>query len=58
LSVLSISRAVIDQAKGVLMAVHGVDADGAFAMLAETSQRSNTKVRVVAEELLASVRIT
>jgi AmiR/NasT family two-component response regulator len=49
---------VIDQAKGVLMAVHGVDADGAFAMLAETSQRSNTKVRVVAEELLASVRIT
>ena len=53
------SRAVIDQAKGakgVLMAVHGVDADGAFAMLVETSQRSNTKVRVVAEELLASVR--
>lgn len=52
------SRAVIDQAKGVLMAVHGVDADGAFAMLVETSQRTNTKVRVVAEELLASVRIT
>jgi AmiR/NasT family two-component response regulator len=49
---------VIDQAKGVLMAVHGVDADGAFAMLVETSQRTNTKVRVVAEELLASVRIT
>ncbi|MEU4060775.1 MULTISPECIES: ANTAR domain-containing protein [Rhodococcus] len=52
------SRAVIDQAKGVLMAVHGVDADGAFAMLVETSRRTNTKVRVVAEELLASVRIT
>ncbi|MFI2430114.1 ANTAR domain-containing protein [Streptomyces sp. NPDC018955] len=53
------SRAVIDQAKGakgVLMAVHGVDADGAFAMLVETSRRTNTKVRVVAEELLASVR--
>ena len=52
------SRAVIDQAKGVLMAVHGVDADGAFAMLVETSQRTNTKLRAVAEDLLASVRIT
>ena len=40
------------------MAVHGVDADGAFAMLVETSRRTNMKVRVVAEELLASVRIT
>ncbi|WP_341514494.1 ANTAR domain-containing protein [Rhodococcus qingshengii] len=40
----------------MLMAVHGVDADGAFAMLVETSRRTNTKVRVVAEELLASVR--
>ncbi|MBW0291252.1 hypothetical protein ATN37_17015 [Rhodococcus sp. MH15] len=50
---------MIDQAKGakgVSMAVHGVDADGAFAMLVETSRRTNTKVRVVAEELLASVR--
>lgn len=52
------SRAVIDQAKGVLMAVHGVDAVAAFEMLVEKSQRSNTKLWVVAEELLASVRIT
>ena len=52
------SRAVIDQAKGVLMAVHGVDADDAFGMLVEKSQRSNKKLRIVAEELLASVRIT
>ena len=40
------------------MAVHGVDADRAFAMLVETSRRTNTKGRVVAEELLASVRLT
>ena len=52
------SRAVIDQAKGVLMAVHGVDADAAFEMLVDKSQRTNTKLRVVAEDLLASVRIT
>lgn len=52
------SRAVIDQAKGVLMAVHGVGAVAAFEMLVEKSQRSNTKLWVVAEELLAGVRIT
>ncbi|MEU2229228.1 ANTAR domain-containing protein [Streptomyces sp. NPDC018347] len=40
------------------MAVHGVDADAAFAMLVERSQRTNTKLRAVAEDLLASVRIT
>lgn len=52
------SRAVIDQAKGVLMAVHGVAADVAFGMLVEKSQRSNRKLRVVAEKLLSSVCIT
>ncbi|OYD60961.1 GAF and ANTAR domain-containing protein [Rhodococcus sp. OK302] len=49
------SRAVIDQAKGVLMAVHAVDSETAFRMLVETSQESNKKVRLVAEELLASL---
>ncbi|MDV8070899.1 GAF and ANTAR domain-containing protein [Rhodococcus sp. IEGM 1366] len=49
------SRAVIDQAKGVLMAVHSIDADTAFASLVETSQRSNTKLYIVAEELLAGL---
>ncbi|GAA5152571.1 MULTISPECIES: GAF and ANTAR domain-containing protein [Amycolatopsis] len=50
------SRADIDQAKGVLMAVHGITADEAFARLVEQSQRRNTKLREVASELLASVR--
>lgn len=50
------SRAEIDQAKGVLMAVHGITADEAFARLVEQSQRQNIKLREVAHELLSSVR--
>jgi GAF domain-containing protein len=46
------SRAVIDQAKGVLMAQHGGSADEAFARLVETSQLSNRKLRDVAQELV------
>ena len=49
------ARAVIDQAKGVLMAVHSIDADTAFASLVETSRRTNTKLYIVAEELLAGL---
>ncbi|WP_308258342.1 ANTAR domain-containing response regulator [Saccharothrix obliqua] len=50
------SRAEIDQAKGVLMAAHGVDATEAFRRLVEESQTHNTKLRVVARNLLDSVR--
>ncbi|XVS67176.1 ANTAR domain-containing response regulator [Actinosynnema sp. CA-299493] len=50
------SRAEIDQAKGVLMAAHGVDAGEAFARLVTESQQNNTKLREVARNLLASVR--
>jgi GAF domain-containing protein len=42
------SRAVIEQAKGVLMAQRGVDADGAFDMLRDASQRYNRKLRDIA----------
>ncbi|MFD4669825.1 ANTAR domain-containing response regulator [Lentzea sp. NPDC058450] len=49
------SRAVIEQAKGVLMAVHSCTADEAFGMLVEQSQRANTKLREVAAKLLESV---
>ncbi|WP_461119036.1 ANTAR domain-containing response regulator [Saccharothrix stipae] len=52
------SRAEIDQAKGVLMAAHGVDADEAFGMLVVESQQHNTKLRDVARNLLSSVRRT
>ncbi|MEU3645873.1 GAF and ANTAR domain-containing protein [Lentzea sp. NPDC034063] len=49
------SRAVIDQAKGVLMAVHTCTADDAFALLVAESQRLNVKLRDVAAKLLESV---
>ncbi|MFE6616397.1 ANTAR domain-containing protein [Amycolatopsis sp. NPDC057786] len=42
------NRAVIDQAKGILMAVHRIDADEAFRRLVEQSQRENLKLRDVA----------
>ena len=50
------SRSVIDQAKGVLMARHGYDADEAFTALSELSQRENIKVRELAVLLTEEVR--
>ncbi|HEV7654063.1 MAG TPA: ANTAR domain-containing protein [Mycobacteriales bacterium] len=50
-----ISRAVIDQAKGVLMARNGWDADTAFAELAQRSQRANVKLRDIARQLVEDV---
>jgi ANTAR domain len=38
-------RAVIEQAKGILMARNGVDADRAFAMLRDHSQRTRSEDR-------------
>ncbi|MEV4052358.1 GAF and ANTAR domain-containing protein [Amycolatopsis sp. NPDC049688] len=49
------SRAVIDQAKGMLMAIRQVGADDAFALLVEQSQRENTKLREVAEKFVERV---
>jgi GAF domain-containing protein len=49
------SRAVIDQAKGILMAVRRIPADEAFAVLAEQSQQQNVKVRVLAERFVANI---
>ncbi|MGY1824476.1 ANTAR domain-containing protein [Geodermatophilus sp. SYSU D00079] len=58
------SRAVIDQAKGVLMAHLGVNADEAFARLVTLSNRHNVKLRDLAqlvvtgnvEEVVAAAR--
>jgi GAF domain-containing protein len=49
------SRAVIDQAKGIVMAVNHVDADSAFALLVEQSQRDNIKLRDLAGRLVNAV---
>ncbi|GHI07974.1 hypothetical protein AQI88_40285 [Streptomyces cellostaticus] len=49
-----VSRPVIDQARGILMAAHACSAEQAWDILRETSQRSNTKLRDVAAALTAS----
>ncbi|MFI9005670.1 ANTAR domain-containing protein [Actinosynnema sp. NPDC053489] len=49
------SRAVIDQAKGIVMAVHRVPADQAFEMLVERSQRDNVKLRDYAERFIDDI---
>jgi GAF domain-containing protein len=49
------SRAVIDQAKGIVMGARRVPADEAFALLVAQSQRENTKLREVAERLVTRI---
>jgi len=46
------SRAVIDQAKGILMERHKLTADQAFQALAQASMHANRKVRDVADQLV------
>jgi len=46
------SRAVIDQAKGILMERHKLSADQAFGTLAQLSMAHNTKVRDIAERFV------
>ncbi|MGY1704830.1 GAF and ANTAR domain-containing protein [Geodermatophilus sp. SYSU D00697] len=50
------SRAVIEQAKGVLMERHGCTPDEAFERLVTKSQRKGRKLRLVAADLVASVQ--
>jgi len=54
LEVALASRAVIDQAKGVLMERFKMTADQAFQALARVSMESNVKVRDVAERFVAT----
>jgi GAF domain-containing protein len=52
------SRAVIEQAKGVLMGQRQCDAEEAFDILVKLSQQSNRKLREVAQALLDSARLS
>jgi AmiR/NasT family two-component response regulator len=47
-------RAMIEQAKGILMARHSVDADGAFDLLRNHSQHNGRKVVDVAQAIVDS----
>ncbi|WP_051021333.1 ANTAR domain-containing protein [Nocardia araoensis] len=49
------ARAVIEQAKGAVMLVYGLDADEAFAILRVRSQETNTKLRVLAANVAAEL---
>jgi GAF domain-containing protein len=48
------SRAVIDQAKGILMERYKLTADGAFQLLARASMTTNRKVRDIADHLVTT----
>jgi GAF domain-containing protein len=50
------SRAVIEQAKGVLMAQRHIDADQAFEVLRDASQRYNRKLRDISQGIVASTQ--
>jgi GAF domain-containing protein len=47
------SRAVIEQAKGILMGAQRCSADEAFQILVRASQRENRKLREIAEEIVS-----
>ncbi|WP_063712733.1 PAS and ANTAR domain-containing protein [Nocardia concava] len=49
------SRAIIEQAKGVLMRMYRINADQAFKVLVWRSQETNTKLRALAEQLIAEL---
>lgn len=50
------NRAGIEQAKGMLMLVYGIDADAAFNLLKWLSQEGNIKLRLLAEQLCVDFR--
>ncbi len=49
------NRAVIEQAKGALMLVFGVDEDGAFELLRAYSTRNNLKLATVARAIVTGL---
>ncbi|MBV9515826.1 MAG: PAS and ANTAR domain-containing protein [Mycobacteriaceae bacterium] len=46
------SRASIEQAKGMLMAIYGIDSSAAFDLLKWRSQEANVKLRPLAEQIV------
>ncbi|MBL1074132.1 PAS and ANTAR domain-containing protein [Nocardia sp. 2] len=49
------ARATIEQAKGALMLVYGINAEQAFRVLTWRSQETNTKLRTLAQQLVAEI---
>ena len=55
LAVIAENRAVIEQAKGVLMAAYGIEPNRAFEILKWRSQETNVKLRELASRFMAAV---
>ena len=49
------NRAAIEQAKGVLMFVYGIDSHHAFELLRSQSRTTQVKLRLLAEQLIVDV---
>ncbi|MFI6871730.1 PAS and ANTAR domain-containing protein [Nocardia sp. NPDC050406] len=49
------ARAVIEQAKGALMLVYGINSEQAFRVLTWRSQETNTKLRNLAQQLVSEL---
>ena len=47
---------MIDQAKGMLILLYGVDDEAAFDILRRHSQNTNIKLRALAEQLVSDYR--
>ena len=47
------NRAIIEQAKGMLMVVYGIDSEAAFDLLRWRSQEANIKLRLLADLVVA-----
>jgi len=52
------TRQLIGQAQGILMERHKITGDQAFALLVAASQRTNIRLRELAEQLVASGEFT
>ncbi|MGO9158054.1 PAS and ANTAR domain-containing protein [Mycobacterium sp.] len=50
------NRAAIEQAKGMLMLIYGIDEDDAFNLLKWLSQEANVKLRLLAEQISEDFR--
>jgi hypothetical protein len=46
------NRAIIEQVKGILRIVYGIDSEAAFGLLRWRSQETNVKLRALAEQLM------
>jgi PAS domain S-box-containing protein len=55
LAAITENRAVIEQAKGVLMAAYGITANHAFEILVWRSQETNIKIRELASRFMAAI---